>query len=80
MEVINVIVFEKGIINGVQSFVIGNDENIDAIVDKAESLFSKLVEKNNPQLTEDEIYSYIEDGYYGDKSGYELILTWSSEL
>ena len=79
METINVIVLVKGILSGVQSFPVVNVEDTDKIVDEAESLFSKLVEANDPLLTEDEIYDYLEDGCY-DENGYEVLISWSSEL
>ena len=80
MEVINVIVLENNCLVGVQSFPIINVEDTDKIVDEAESLFSKLVELNNPQLTEDEIYTCLEDGYYNNLDAYEVLLSWSTDL
>ena len=80
MEVINVIVLSGGYFNAIQSFPIVNVEDTDKIVDEAESLFSKLVELNNPQLTEDEIYACLEDGYYNSLNDFEIILSWSTVL
>ena len=74
MEVINVIVLENNCLVGVQSFPIINVEDTDKIVDEAESLFSK------PQLTEDEIYTCLEDGYYNNLDAYEVLLSWSTDL
>jgi len=79
MEVINIIVLEGGNFQAVQSFPIESQEESDKIVDNAESLFCKLVELNNPQLTEDDVYSFLEDGYY-EENNYEVILSWSSEF
>lgn len=84
MQVLNVIELKNGLLENVSSFVMQDDkpEYKKLIVDDAELDFLSRISNNiSPKiLSQDDINIYLEEGYYEDKNGYEVILTWSHRV
>lgn len=75
-----VIYMHRGLIESMYTFVIPSySKKRDAIIAKAEQLFLELVRVLYPQMTPEEEYDIIENGYYDDNNGSEIRLTWSDK-
>lgn len=85
MRILNIIELKNGILNDISSFIISdnlNREQTDLVVEKSEIYFlSKIDEHIHPfVLSDEEREFYLEEAYYEDRNGYELMLSWSNQV
>lgn len=73
MQIVNVVEIINGNLSSIESFPILEEKDQ---VEKAETLFIKKVRENSTQLDiEDE--ELLDDAYWSDNSGYEVMISWS---
>jgi hypothetical protein len=80
MRIINVLEIKRGIISKIESFPIFEDQLSEEVTKKAELFFiDKINENIAPEvLSDEEQETHIEDGFYQDRYGYEVYLSWSN--
>lgn len=76
MRVINVITIKDGDIKNIDSFGVYEEQFIDDVVAEAENCFASRIKKIDDYIQDDDIESYIEDGYYKD-DGCSVYIIWS---
>lgn len=75
MQIVNVVEIINGNLSSIESFPISILEE-KYQVENAEKLFIKKVRENSTQLDiEDE--ELLDDAYWSDNSGYEVMISWS---
>ena len=77
MRIINVIEIIDGVINSVESFCVYEEQLVNDVVDTAEKYFIDKVKEHKNEVTEEDEEYYLEEGYFSDKSGYEITIHWS---
>ena len=77
MRIINVIEILNGIISGVESFGIFEEQLAQDIINTAEKNFIDKIRENQKDITEEDVESYLEEGYFFDDNGYEITIIWS---
>jgi hypothetical protein len=76
MQIINVIEIINGNLSGIESFPITGSNTHDQQVQKAEELFLQKSKENS--LTEIEDDDLLDDSYWSDNNGYEVMISWSN--
>lgn len=79
MEILNLIEVLGGDISQILSYVVHEEQLKDEVVSTAENDFKKILMEVKG-FEEEDCESIIEDGYYNDDNGWEVYLTWSSEV
>jgi hypothetical protein len=77
MDIINILEIKNGLPNGIESFVIFEEQLRNDVIEKAEKLFIKMIRDNSSFYREIDEESYLDDGGFSDKSGYEAYIIWS---
>lgn len=75
MQIINVVEIINGNLSGIESFPIIDSHIHDQQVQKAEELFLQKVKENLSEIEDDEL---LDDSYWSDNNGYEVMITWSN--
>ena len=79
MRIINVIEMLNGNISQILSYPINEDKLSEQIIESAEDTFKKiLIEVRG--FEEEDCEEFVESGYYCDDNGWEVYLTWSTEV
>ena len=76
IQIINVIEVNNGIADAPESFVIYEEHLSFGIVAKAEKLFTELALEHG--MEEEYTDQCIDNGYYDNNSGYEVMINWSN--
>lgn len=79
MRIINVVEIISNTLDNIQSFPILEEQLSKEVIENAENLFKIFIKENsNLNLTEKDLQNYVDDGYFDDKNGYIVYLTWSN--
>lgn len=80
MRIINVIEACDNTILGVESYGVFEEQLSDDVVEQAEESFRKKVLANGGPMDEEQLESYVEDGYFKDGDFgdiYSVSIVWS---
>jgi hypothetical protein len=76
MRVINVIYVKNGEVEEVTSFGVFEEQLSDDVVEQAEEKFKEYVRSSEPEVSDEDLDMYIEEGCYsGVNYGYSIV--WS---
>jgi hypothetical protein len=81
MRVINVITIRNGVVDNVQSYGIYNEKIVDSIVQVAEKFYVDQIKEWSPEVTEDDIETSLDNGYFEDQesdSSTSVCISWSN--
>jgi len=79
-QIINVIELVLNQVANIHSFIIDTKEDEALIVKQAENVFIGLCKENGLDCNEIEEGYIIEDSYYTDDNGYEIVISWSNQV
>jgi len=78
MRIISVILVSQGIVHSIQSFGIHEEQFSSDVVKEAEKLFELECRQLSDNITDDDMETYIENGYYDSEMNYMSVnLVWS---
>jgi hypothetical protein len=79
VNIINIITFNGGILESVESFIISIGENSQKEISNAEKRFTDLIKELNNSFEDDDLESFVEGGYFS-QNGIEIRFNWSDKV
>ena len=75
MRVINVIYVKNGEVEEITSFGVFEEQLSDDVVREAEAKFAEHIRSSEPDVSDEDLEMYYEDGCYGANYSYSIV--WS---
>lgn len=79
MGILNLVQLNNGIITGIESYAVIDEQLRNETIAEAEVAFAKVLKESFQIEEEDIVETYIEDGF-DDHNGNELYLIWSEAV
>lgn len=76
MRVINIIYVKNGEVEEMTSFGVWEEQLSDDVVEQAEEKFKEYVRSSEPEVSDEDLEMYIEDGIYSGMN-YSYSIVWS---